>query len=337
MQKTTYWDLNTWAGSDPVSLDQMNENFTKIDAAGAQLGTRLTKHDAGLLAAAYHTAHRALESLHADTLGDRRRNLLLADFSKAGQWGSVYHLNLADGLKKPVPAASAPSEWSMTQVVPSSGGNVYVASDALVQTIAEFTAASSGAVQSLLLIDSGSGGDGSTRYLTVLEDGVAVAEGTFTTTSSSYVVKTINMAFTLTAGKKYTLQLRFPTASKSFSMGVTTSQSGYAGKVFPLLQGTGVTYTGGSFTTPEATVKQGGTLHLWLLHSGTAPEVEVKNNSGAWQALTCRENEGAAGVAGAAGVRCGYRLDDVAAGSLQLRVTLGSATCVVEEICGAVL
>ena len=64
----------------------------------------------------------------------------------------------------------------MTQVVPSSGGNVYVASDALVQTIAEFTAASSGAVQSLLLIDSGSGGDGSTRYLTVLEDGVAVAE-----------------------------------------------------------------------------------------------------------------------------------------------------------------
>ena len=38
MQKTTHWDLNTWAGSDPVSLDQMNENFTKIDAAGAQLG-----------------------------------------------------------------------------------------------------------------------------------------------------------------------------------------------------------------------------------------------------------------------------------------------------------
>ena len=32
MQKTTHWDLNTWAGSDPVSLDQMNENFTKITA-----------------------------------------------------------------------------------------------------------------------------------------------------------------------------------------------------------------------------------------------------------------------------------------------------------------
>lgn len=336
MQKTTHWDLNTWAGSDPVSLDQMNENFTKIDAAGAQLGARLTKHDAGLLAAAYHTAHRALESLHADTLGDRRRNLLLADFSKAGQWESLYHLNLVDDLKKPVPAASAPSEWSMTKIEPT-GGSVYRASNGLIQTIAEFTAASSGSVQSLLLVDGGSGGDGSTRYLTMLEDGVKVAEGTFTTTSSDYVVKTIDMAFTLTAGKKYTLQLRFPTSSKSFSMGVTTSQSGYAGMVFPLLQGTGTTYASGRFTTPEATVKQGGTLYLWLLHSGTAPEVEVKNNSGAWQTLTCQENEGAAGVAGAAGVRRGYRLDDVAAGSLQLRVTLGSATCIVEEICGAVL
>ena len=336
MQKTTNWDLNTWAGSDPVSLDQMNENFTKIDAAGAQLAARLTKHDAGLLAAAYHTAHRALESLHADTLGDRRRNLLLADFSKSGQWASVHHLNLLDDLKKPVPAASAPSEWSMTKIDPT-GGSVYNATDGLIHTIAEFTAASNGAVQSLLLVDSGSGGDGSVRTLTMLEDGVKVAEGTFTTTSSSYVVKTIPMAFTLTAGKKYTLQLRFPTASKSFSMGTTTSQSGYAGKVFPLLQGTGTTYSSGYFLTPEQTVRQGGTLYLWLLHGGAAPVVEVRNNSGAWQTLTCLENESATGVAGGAGVRRGYRLDNVAAGSLQLRVTLGSAACVVEEISGAVL
>ena len=288
-------------------------------------------------ALAYHTAHRALESLHAGTLGDRRRNLVLADFSKSGQWASVYRLNLNSGLKKPIPAASAPSEWSMTKIKPIGGSSYYSASKGLTQTIAQFTAASGGAVQKLLLIDNGVDGDGSVRTLTMLEDGVKVAEGAFATKSSSTTIQTINMAFTLTAGKKYTLRLTFPTASKHFGMGTTTSQSGYKDKVFPLLQGTGTTYSSGYFTTPEATVKQGGTLYLWLLHGGTAPEVEVRNNSGAWQALTCLENESATGVAGGTGVRRGYRLDNVAAGSLQLRVTLPDATSVVEEIAGVVV
>ena len=353
MQKTTNWNLNTWVGSDPVSLDEMNENFTTIDAAGNQLGLRLTKRETAAWAAAYHLALGALEGRHAGTLGDRRRNLILADFTKPGQWASLYHLelegesvltstNYTPVLNKPIPAATGFSQAS-AKIVGVEGGIGYATgaswspANGLVQTMATFVAKQNGTVSKIEWWGASSYNSG-TFALRVLEDGVQVAGDVSFSSESTFVFNSVAISFPVTAGKTYALQIVFPNASgSSFSMRNYYSATGYEGKLMPLITGTGVTYSAGYFITPEVTVKNGGTLYLWLLHSGSTPSVEVKLNSASWKKLACLENESATGIAGGSGTRRGYKLENVPAGAIQVRVTLPSATSVVEEICGVVL
>ena len=353
MQKTTNWNLNTWVGSDPVSLDEMNENFTTIDAAGNQLGLRLTRRETAAWAAAYHLALGALEGRHAGTLGDRRRNLILADFTKPGQWASLYHLELEGDsvltsqnyepvLNKPIPAATGFSQAS-ARIVGVEGGIGYATGaswspeNGLVQTMATFVAKQNGTVSKIEWWGA-SGYNNGTFALRVLEDGVQVAGDVSFSSESTFVFNSVAISFPVTAGKTYALQIVFSsTSGSSFSMRNYYNSTGYEGKLLPLITGTGVTYSTGYFITPEVTVKNGGTLYLWLLHSGSTPSVEVKMNSGTWKKLACLENESATGVGGGSGTRRGYKLDNIPAGAIQLRVTLPSATSVVDEICGVIL
>lgn len=350
---TSNWKLNTWKGNPLINLEQLNANFTTIDAAGNQLGLRLTKRETAAWAAAYHLALGALEGRHAGTLGDRRRNLILADFTKPGQWASLYHLELEGDsvltstnytpvLNKPIPAATGFSQAS-AKIVGVEGGIGYdtVASwspaNGLVQTMATFVAKQNGTVSKIEWW--GASGDSSATFaLRVLEDGVQVAGDVSFSSESTFVFNSVAISFPVTAGKTYALQIVFPNASgSSFSMRNYYNATGYEGKLLPLITGTGVTYSTGYFITPEVTVKNGGTLYLWLLHSGSTPKVEVKRNSGSWLKLAGVETETATGVAGGSGTRRGYKLDNIPAGAIQLRVTLPSATSVVDEICGVIL
>ena len=75
MTRTERLQLCRWAPEDFVSLEQVNENFTRLDAAGG------SSQDAAATLR-YNLAHEALQHLHDGCAPVRQRNLLTADFTK---------------------------------------------------------------------------------------------------------------------------------------------------------------------------------------------------------------------------------------------------------------
>ena len=357
MQKTTHLDLCTWAESDPVSLEQMNGNFTKLDTAGANTDAHLTKHDSALALVGFHTAQGALENLHAGALGDRRRNLVLADFAKTGQWAEVYRLNLnaadgaaptaygADGkgVEKPVPAASGFSELSaaiLPELIAASSNNDYYLyrSNGQTQTFAEFLAPKNGTVTNVLVSLAQ---NGNAWTLVVLDNGAQAAVVTQNAVSNTTRVESVTVSFPLYAGHKYTLQYQFRSdagSSEYVQVRTFANQTGYTGMTFPKLSGSGSTYSTGWFKTQAFTVKQAGTLRLWLTHQGTRPVVQFMTNTGVGvRTMNLVTTDTVTSLSGAACKRAELKLEGVTAGTYQLKVTVPDATCMVEELCGMVL
>ena len=353
---TTNYELNTWSGEPLVKLDELNENFATIETALFFNYRRTNDKYSAEWISAYHLAHRALESLHNGTLGDRSFDLILADFSLSGQWDSIYHLNLTDDLKKPIPASTGFSEASATFPGGVTGIGFQPA-NGLVQTVATFTAAQSGTV-SKVVIRSSSGYNSAVVTLRVLEDGTQVgSDVSYSTTSTRTAPIEVAMSFTVTAGKTYTLQVVFPsTSGSSVSFGNSITSGTYAGKKAPLFVGTGTTYIAGYFTTPLVDIRRGdtwsasmgynfGRLYVWLCHSGTTPSVEVRfNNSGNWYKLANLKTQDATSLSGNSAKRRWYRLNNWNSNystsstlRINLRITLGSDTCIVDEICGVFL
>ena len=357
MQKTTHLDLCTWEESDSVSLEQMNGNFTKLDTAGANADAHLTKHDSALALAGFHAAHGALENLHAGVLGDRGRNLVLADFAKAGQWAEVYRLNLnaadgttptaygADGrsVEKPVPATSGFSELSVALlpelIADSSNNNYYLhAANGQTQTFAKFLAPKNGTVTNVLVSLAYSA---KAWTLVVLDNGVQVAAADQGAAGTATRVESVAVSFPLYAGHVYALQYRFPSGTDDAEIvQIVPYYNGapYSGMTFPKLSGSGSTYSTGWFKTQAFTVKQAGTLRLWLTHQGTRPVVQLMTNTGVGaKTVTLVTTENVTSLSGAACKRAEMKLEGVTAGTYQLKVTVPDATCMVEELCGMVL
>ena len=95
-------------------------------------------------------------------------------------------------------------------------------------------------------------------------------------------------------------------------------------------------YESGHFTTKVFPVSVGGDLHLWLAHQGQEPDVALKINDGSFQSLTCRASESAKSLANTSVSRREYRVADVPAGTVQLKITLSDPASMVEELCGIV-
>ncbi len=357
---TTNYELNTWSGEPLVPLDELNTNFASIDTYMLRNFNRTNDLLSAEWISAYHLAHRALEGLHNGTLGDRRYDLVLADFSLSGQWATLYHLNLTDDLKKPIPASEGFSE-AAANLNGTLINDKYVKfdpADGLIQTMAEFTAAQNGAVTGLALVAFSTYSQ-ITVGLRVLENGVQVAgDVSFNTTSAATLPQDVEIAFSVSAGKTYSLQVVFSNTNGGALCVVKDSNTDtgtYANKKMPLFMGTGRTYSAGYFTTPGLSLLRGnnwnssmftnfGTLYLWLCHSGTTPSVEVRfNGSGVWKKLACLKNQGATSLSGNSATRRWYKMNTWSGISLsgsthvEVRITLGSSTCIVDEICGVFL
>lgn len=359
MQKTTQLELYTWEEDDPVSLEQMNGNFTKLDQNGAQTHAHLAQHEQALACTAFHLAQGALETLHADGLGDRRGEMVLADFTKLEQWASIWHLNLLaqDGSAptqiagdlphtssaKPVPATAGFSELQVgINCAMMDSVNTYncYARDGLLQTLTKFVATRSGEVTSINLSITET--DQMAFELIVLDEGTEVARAEVASVSS-WTAKTVSIGFPIYAGHLYTLQVKMPdgtdmTSAKAVSMRSYYTQTAWQGVVFPRLNGSGVTYTSGWFETKSFTARASGTLRVWLTHQGTQPVVEVaQDGTDVWTTIPAVLSEAAQSLSGVSCQRCAYALPDVQPGTYRLRVTLPDETSVAEEVCGMVL
>ena len=100
MTRTERLQLCRWAPEDFVSLEQVNENFTRLDAAGG------SSQDAAATLR-YNLAHEALQHLHDSCAPVRQKNLLTADFTKrTGQLGALHQLQNVYGTPMLIPSVA---------------------------------------------------------------------------------------------------------------------------------------------------------------------------------------------------------------------------------------
>ena len=100
MTRTERLQLCRWAPEAFVSLEQVNENFTRLDVAGG------SSQDAAATLR-YNLAHEALQHLHDDCAPVRQKNLLTADFTKrTGQLGALHQLQNVYGTPMLIPSVA---------------------------------------------------------------------------------------------------------------------------------------------------------------------------------------------------------------------------------------
>ncbi len=98
MTNTPHLHLHTWALSDPVSVAEMNENFTAIDEASARSNAKENLHESAIIRSAYQSAKSALRTYHGDDTAYDDKGIWLADFSKgASQVQEVSNLRFVNG------------------------------------------------------------------------------------------------------------------------------------------------------------------------------------------------------------------------------------------------
>lgn len=98
MTNTPHLRLHTWALADPVSVAEMNENFTAIDEANKRADEAAHLHESALIRTAHRSMKNALLAYHADDAAYDDTGVWLADFSKgASQAAEVSNLRLVQG------------------------------------------------------------------------------------------------------------------------------------------------------------------------------------------------------------------------------------------------
>ena len=98
MTNTTHLRLHTWAPSDPVSVAEMNENFTAIDEASGRTQQTESLHESAIIRTAHRSAKNALKAYREDENAYDDTGIWLADFSKgASQAQEVSNLRLVSG------------------------------------------------------------------------------------------------------------------------------------------------------------------------------------------------------------------------------------------------
>lgn len=100
MTRTERLQLCRWAPEDFVSLEQVNENFTRLDAVGGR------SQDAAATLR-YDLAHEALQHLHDGCAPVRQKNLLTADFTKrSGHFAALHQLQNVYGTPMLIPSVA---------------------------------------------------------------------------------------------------------------------------------------------------------------------------------------------------------------------------------------
>ena len=324
MQETTNLQLNTWAEDDPVSLEEMNENFTLLDAEAGSLRQRLTKSENAHELTAYHLTQRAMEAYHANRIGQRTRNLFLADFSKFADFSELVHLELSEN--RPVAATTGFSSAQLD--FPENGSAVFqpfIRADSFVQ-IGSFYARQNGTVSTLTMHFSNGSND---MYIEAREDGVSVAQtDTFTKDDSDVPLA---ISFSVTAGRTYSFYLR-KRADSSIAYQVTFYSNNK-----PVVSGTGLTYASGHALLKPFAVNSAGKLYLFADYYGTQPQIALSQSGGAFMPLSPVWTQSGRSF-GDEDITTGlFMLNGVAAQSSQIKLTLPNSTASVEKIAAIVM
>lgn len=325
MQKTTNLQLNSWLPDDPVILDEVNENFSVLDAEAGRTNDGFSANASAHEIMAYHLTRRALESFHAGSLTGRARNLMLADYSKPGQYAELVHLELSGN--KPVAAAEGLSSFQTPFLIPESEYTLICPLHLNSYTeIAHFVAEKNGQVTSVSFHFNNGASD---MFLDIREDGQSVAQTEEFDISNNDV--TLAVSFPLTAGKSYAVYASVRHEPGTVS-GLYLSDSGGI-----TVSGTGLTYESGYILSKTQKADRAGTMYLYACYGGTAPQISLSADGGEFLPLQQLWQEDTDDLSGQAAKLGLFLLAGVPAKTLQLKLLLPDLSAELREFAAIVL
>lgn len=271
MQKTEHFQLNTWAPEDFVDLEQMNANFTALDAA-LYTRQRAGNHTQALAAAARgELANLMLARAHDGADVSFAESTLLETFSDLSGIASYEKVICAGG-----PHFAASGAALTLTVNYNDGGNSYprktIAAPSGTTTLATLTA----------------GGWFSTQQLTIkyTAGGTSVAfgvyqKGTLLGQSETQAIASKSDKTTLNIPLVAAIDPNVPCELRAVSTG-----SGLGLYIWEMsLTTTETVHTSGQLVTAAKTVTADA-LRLYLRYAGTAPTVSYRLGSGSFTAVT---------------------------------------------------
>lgn len=310
MTRTERLQLCRWVPEDFVSLEQVNENFTRLDAAGG------SSQDAAATLR-YNLAHEALQHLHDGCAPVRQKNLLTADFTKrTGQLGALHQLQNVYGTPMLIPSVSETFSTTVEDT-PVLLENSHI--------LCSFTPSGYGSVSAVTI--GNFTGASEQVAVNILENG-QVAATSETRAVAKDAGQTFPVSLDIAPDRTYTLQLLRRDAEGYAAI----SASGAVSVTF-----TGTVYETGYFATKPLPLGAGGVFELWVYYTGPAPAAAYSLDGGDHQALTPVETGSGINSDGETCSLLRFLIPDAAEKTLSLRFTLSSSDTLVRECCGILL
>ncbi len=319
MTRTETLGLYTWVESDPVSLTQMNENFTTLDGAAGRVISRAD-------AANVNVAGLLLHNRYADRDISFAQNVMIADLARAADAQSYEQLYFSKN------GACVLSEgYSGETVSPRKpNGSAIVLSNA-VSPVTLWTMQPDGyaELQKLNVVMVSNVSVKFTDQILLYSGGVLVARSNEYVKSDTTAVRIFD----------YTFENVILDPNRTYEVRMTTTSPTARTIANATVTATPLVYTGGWLACHAADLPTGCERAIINVYAGgTAPQLEWRVNSGTYSVAA---SAGQTAAKSPSGVACRlYRYEiplNADARTLQLRFHLLAADSIVHGVAGAIL
>ena len=319
MTRTEQLGLYTWVESDPVSLTQMNENFTQLDTVGAQALARAN-------AAGINAAGLLLHSRHAGQDISFAQDVMAADLTRVKDAAAYSQLMFSSaGAHLLASGYSGVTE----NIRNSDGTNISVSSSNSPRKIWTIKPSGFGALSSVTVTMTTGAYSSFTDQILLYCGGTLVAE------SDEYVKTDIN---TSQAEFTYTFDGFVLDPNKTYDLYFKTTYSTLRHISSATITATPLIYTSGWLISPVQHLSQGRRqVHLNVYTGGTACTVEYRLDGGSWNVVDVYRTQAAASQTGAACTLRSYLFSITGNADLELRIGLPDADSIVYGYSAAIL
>lgn len=318
MNRTENLELCTWVESDPVSLTQMNENFTKLDRSGTQA-------IACANAASINAAGLLLHSRHAGQDISFARDAMVADLTHASDTAEYAQLCFTDAGAHLLSSGYAGETISIRD---ENGSNIGVSASVCPRKIWTFRPSGYASLTSIQIemVSSSSA---------ILTDQLSLYNGdTLVAKSLEYVKSDTSSVRSFT----YTFQNVILDPNKSYDLYFDTNLSSMRTISTATITATPLIYTSGWLISPEKYFPEyRHNLHLNVYAGGTTPTVAYRLDGGAWKSISAYSVTPAVSQTGAACQLHSFIFAVTENSVLELRFTLPAADSVLYGYSAAIL
>lgn len=319
MTRTPRLGLYRWEPEDFVDLEQVNANFDALEQAGgdANQAAVVLRHE---------LAHEALWKYHKNDLSPQLQNLVVMDLSReSGEALALSQLQDVHGTPRLISAVEPGFTASVEKQT------LYNHNAQGEATLHSFTPTGYGKLVSIKLPLPANSTISDHLFIRVYDDvGLLYESARFEYKTGATERATVALDCPISAGREHQIRIcrdASYSGSGTFELAAGTIEVTTAGTV----------YESGSFQSREFALSEGTTLGLWVYYTGTAPEVALSTDGGAFTALAHEKETSAPGLDGTVCTCRSYRASGQGGHSMRLRFTLTGSDSVVREACGWLL